>query len=217
MPLEHVQAEQKVHVLLLLQHGDGTREVFVSHLDGRLVHAADDLLRAHALRHSLPPRVDESLQTQTLRAPEGHDRHLRPAVDESLEGVAVHLHVHVQHDHAAERLRGVLHRLFVVFVDVALVNHRLDLRLSLHVERVRVEQVNLRFLPRLFFQFTLMKSAQDLLELRLVLAHDRAVQLRKHAGDLRELRGISFEVPDVLHRVHRGTVARVHRGRVTRT
>ena len=191
--------------------------MFVRHLDGRLVHATDDLLRSHALRDSLPPFVNQTLQAQALRATEGHDRHLRTAIDESLERVPVHLHVHVQHDHAAERLGGVLHRHLVVFVDVALVNHLLDLPLSLHVERVRVQQVNLRLPPRLLLHLLLVKQTQDFLELRVVVPHDRAVQLWKHLGDLRKLRGVPFKKPDVLSGVHRGTVAGVDRERVAST
>jgi hypothetical protein len=122
--------------------------------------------------------VDESLEAETLRAPEAHDGHLRAAVHEHLQRMAVHLHVHVEHDDGSERLGRRLHGVLVVFVDVLESDRLLDLTLRLHVERVGVEQVDLSLARSLGPLARLVRLTKQRLHLRRVGVEDGGVEGR---------------------------------------
>ena len=140
------------------------------------MHLADDALGPDTLRRSLKPAVDESLEAETLRAPEAHDGHLRAAVHEYLQRMAVHLHVHVEHDDGPERLGRRLHGVLVVFVDVLESDRLLDLTLRLHIERVGVEQVDLSLARSLGPIARLVCLTKQRLHLRRVGAEDGGVE-----------------------------------------
>eukprot|EP00982_Pelagococcus_subviridis_P015783 31426-Pelagococcus_subviridis.AAC.12 len=122
--------------------------------------------------------IDESLQSQSNRASQAHDRHLRAAVHEHLQRVSVHLHVHVQHDHRPERLRRRLHRRLEVLVHVFLSNRLFDLPLRVQIERVRVQEVDLRLSRVLRALPRRRRVAQHLLHGARVVVQDGAMERR---------------------------------------
>ena len=140
MSTQHVQTKDEIDILFLFQNRDHHRHKLRPNLERRLMNPPHDFLRPHPFRLTDEPFIDEPFQSAPSRAPRRHDGHLRPAIDERLERDSIHLHVHVQHHHLREHLRGLIHRQGEIMLDVFSSNAFFDFPLRLDVERIRVHE-----------------------------------------------------------------------------
>ena len=206
MSAKHIEPENKIHLLLLLEHRDCRRHKVSAQFHRRLVHASDNLLRAHSLCHSLKPVINQSLQPTLSRETHRHDSHLRPAIDESLERRSIHLCVHVQHDHLPKHLWRLIHRHLQVMLHVFSSNRLFNLLLRLHIERIRVHERHLfRFRASQIIR-ALLKLSHSVLKRLHVLPLNRTRHRRIPRSQLRHQLRRRTEFTHHSHRVHRRSV-----------